>query len=45
VPIDPALFVMPKRESVSDQASEPGQVAPEEERLREVIKKFEEKYQ
>ena len=45
VPIDPALFVMPKRESVSDQALEPGQVAPEEERLREVIKKFEEKYQ
>ncbi len=45
VPIDPALFVMPMRESVSDQASEPGQVPPEEERLREVIKKFEEKYQ
>lgn len=45
VPIDPALFVMPKRESVSDQASELGQVPPEEERLREVIKKFEEKYQ
>ena len=45
VPIDPALFVMPRRESVSDQASEPGQVPPEEERLREVIKKFEEKYQ
>lgn len=45
VPIDPALFVMPKRKSVSDQASESGQLPPEEERLREVIKKFEEKYQ
>ena len=45
VPIDPALFVMPKIESVPDQASEPGQVPAEEERLKEIIKKFEEKYQ
>lgn len=45
VPIDPAVFVMPKKGSLWDQASEPGQVPPEEERLREIIKKFEEKYQ
>jgi hypothetical protein len=45
VPIDPALFVMPKREFAPDQASEPGQVPAEEERLREIIKKFEEKYE
>ncbi len=45
VPIDPAVFVMPKTESLPDQASEPGQGPPEEERLREIIKKFEEKYQ
>jgi len=45
VPIDPALFVMPKSESLPDQASEPGQGPAEEERLREIIKKFEEKYQ
>ncbi len=45
VPIDPAVFVMPRNESLPDQASEPGRVRPEEERLREIIKKFEEKYQ
>ena len=45
VPIDPALFVMPKREFVPEQVSEPEQVPAEEERLREIIKKFEEKYQ
>ena len=45
VPIDPALFVMPKREFAPEQASEPEQAPTEEERLREIIKKFEEKYQ
>jgi hypothetical protein len=45
VPIDPALFVMPKREFPAEQVSEPDQVPAEEERLREIIKKFEEKYQ
>ena len=45
VPIDPALFVMPKREFAPEQASEPDQVPAEEERLRDIIKKFEEKYQ
>ncbi|MGD9075773.1 MAG: hypothetical protein PVJ69_11230 [Desulfobacteraceae bacterium] len=45
VPINPTLFVMPKTESVPDQTFEPGQVPAEEERLREIIKKFEEKYQ
>jgi hypothetical protein len=45
VPIDPALFVMPKKEPVPDQASEPGQAPPEEDRLRGIIRKFEEKYQ
>ena len=45
VPIDPALFVMPKREVAPEQASEPDQVPSEEERLRDIIKKFEEKYQ
>lgn len=45
VPIDPALFVMPKREFVPEQVSGPEQVPTEEERLRDIIKKFEEKYQ
>jgi hypothetical protein len=45
VPIDPALFVMPKKELAPEQVSEPEEVPAEEERLREVIKKFEEKYQ
>ncbi|MGD9039706.1 MAG: hypothetical protein PVH82_08735 [Desulfobacteraceae bacterium] len=45
VPIDPALFVMPKREFAPEQVSEPGEVPAEEERLREIIRKFEEKYQ
>jgi hypothetical protein len=45
VPIDPALFVMPKREFAPDQAPEPRQGPAEEERLREIIKRFEEKYQ
>lgn len=45
VPIDPALFVMPKREFAPEQVSEPEEVPAEEERLRDIIKKFEEKYQ
>jgi hypothetical protein len=45
VPIDPAVFVMPKKGSSWDQASEPGQIPTEEERLRKIIKEFEEKYQ
>ena len=45
VPIDPALFVMPKKEFAPEQVSGPEQVPAEEERLREMIKKFEEKYQ
>ena len=45
VPIDPALFVMPKRDIAPEQVSEPEEVPAEEERLRDIIKKFEEKYQ
>ena len=44
VPIDPTLFVMPGIRSGPDQASEQGQISPEEERLRQMIRKFEEKY-
>ena len=36
---------MPKREFAPEQASEAEQAPTEEERLREIIKKFEEKYQ
>lgn len=43
-PIAPALFVMPRKRSGPDQASEQGQLSPEEERLRQIIKEFEEKY-
>jgi len=45
VPIDPALFVMPKIRSGPDQATEQVQISTEEERLRQIIQKFEEKYQ
>lgn len=45
VPIDPTLFVVPGPESAPDRPSEQGQIPPEEERLKEIIKKFEEKYQ
>jgi len=43
-PIDSALFAAPKREYAPDRFTDPRQMAPEEERLRKIIEKFEQKY-
>jgi len=44
VPIDPSLFSSPQREPSPGGHTEGGRSPSEEERLRQVIKKFEEKY-